>query len=291
MVVGGVTFDSLELLILLLFFFGVCIFVNIGVKMFQVGWSGYEEKVTSGAEKQLEAMYLTMPAQHVFYLSLASAFMSFFITFVVLGSWSFSLVMGLLALSVPSLTLVSLKRRRDRHFGEQLVPALGNMGNALKAGLSLNQAMDLIHREMDNPIAQEFRLVAQELRFGENLVEALQHLEKRMPNPDLSLMVTAIHISTEVGGNLAEVFEHISETIRDRQTLEAKVKALTAQGKMQGFVMCGIPIGLGAILTAMHPDMMAPLYTTGAGMVLMVVIAIMLVMGWVMINKLTRIEF
>ena len=285
------TATHVEGLILLLLFGGVCTFVFIGVKLFSVGWAGYEEGVTSVSERQLEAMYLTIPAQHVLYLSLGTAFGLFLTLFLLAGSWSFSVLMGLLGLGVPSVALSYLKRRRDRLFGEQLVPALGNMANALKAGLSLNQAIDLVHREMSNPIAQEFRLVSQELKFGERLPEALKHLEDRLPNADLPLVVTAINISTEVGGNLADIFGNIADTIRDRQTLERKVKSLTAQGKMQGFVMCGIPVGLAVILSLLYPDMMAPLYETVPGVLLMVVMFVMLSMGWYMIAKLTRIDF
>ena len=280
-----------ELIILLLLFAAISYFIHTGIKLFSKGWSGYEEKMMQGAEKNLDAMYLTIPSQHISYLALACFFITTMVFLVLSGSWVVSLMVGTVALSFPLLLLRVLKKRRDRLFGLQLVPALNNMGNALKAGLSLSQAIDLIHREMESPISQEFRLLARELHFGESMAHALSHLENRMPNQDLSLMVTAVNISSEVGGNLANVFENISTTIRERQTLEAKVKSLTAQGKMQGTVMCLIPVGLGGILTVLYPDMMRPLYETNMGYALMGVCTVMLITGWFFIVRLTRIDF
>jgi tight adherence protein B len=123
------------------------------------------------------------------------------------------------------------------------------------------------------------------------LSEALKNLEKRMPNQDLSLVVTAINISMDVGGNLSDIFDNIANTIRERQTLEAKVKSLTAQGKMQGTVMCMIPIGLLSILSTLYPEMMAPLYESNEGIFTLIFCAFMLVAGWFSIAKLTQIDF
>jgi tight adherence protein B len=282
---------EIEIIILILLFAGISYFVHTGLQLFSKGWSGYEEKVLQGAEKNLEAMYLTIPPQHLNYLSLACFFMVTIIFLLTSGSWAISLIFGAFALALPPLGIRYLKKRRDKLFGLQLVPGLNNMGNALKAGLSLSQAIDLIHHEMDNPIAQEFRVLSRELHFGESMGNALASLERRMPNQDLSLMITAINIASEVGGNLADIFENISTTIRERQTLEAKVRSLTAQGKMQGTVMCLIPIGLLTILTVLYPDMMSPLYETTMGYALLSFCAVMLITGWFFIVKVTQIEF
>lgn len=283
--------SSSELLILILFFGGVSFFAFSGIELFSKGWSSYENKFTQGAESTLDAIYLTIPPQHITYLSLACFFIISLTVFLFSGSWPAALILGAIALSIPMLVLNALKNRRNRIFGAQLVDGLNNMGNALKAGLSLVQAIDRIHQEMDGPISQEFRLLSHELHFGENMNIALENLEKRMPNQDLSLMVTAINISSEVGGNLSDVFENISETIRDRQVLEQKVKSLTAQGKMQGVVMCLIPIGLGTVLTIFYPNMMSPLYETQIGWVVINICTLMLTAGWFSINKLTKVEF
>ena len=294
----------MELLILILFFGTIVYFVHTGIELFSKGWTSYEERMSAGkglatiegkvnfsTEKTLDAMFLTLPPQLLTYLSLASFFMVTLMVSLLLSNWSLGLFLGILALALPLVSLKVLKKRRDALFGIQLVSGLNNMGNALKAGLSLPQAIDLVATEMDNPIAQEFRLLSNELKLGTPLDEGLAHLEDRMPNPDLTLAVTAINISTEVGGNLSEVFENISGTIRERQVLAAKVKALTAQGKMQGTVMCMLPVGLVGILSSLFPDMMRPLFHTTAGMVVIVISIVMLTLGWLFMVKITQVDY
>jgi tight adherence protein B len=282
---------STEILILILLFGGISYFVHTGIELFSNGWSSYENKMLDGAEQTLDSMYLTIPTQHITYLALTCFFILSITFYILSGSLVAAMLMGTAGLTLPMFLLKYLKKKRDKTFGLQLVPALSNMGNALKAGLSLTQAIDLIHSEMDGPISQEFKLLSHELHFGETLSSALNNLEKRMPNQDFSLVVTAIKISTEVGGNLSEIFSNIATTIRERQALEAKVKSLTAQGKMQGTVMCMIPIGLGTALTVLYPEMMSPLYETQIGIFTMIFCVMMLIAGWFSIAKLTEIDF
>ena len=281
----------LEFLILLLLFSAIAYICYCGVELFGKGWSSYEGRYIAGAEQTLDAMYLTIPAQHLTYLSLASFFIVTLFVSLLTTSWVLGIILGMIGLLGPTVSLKVLKSRRDKLFGIQLVSALNNMGNALKAGMSLPQAIDLVHQEMDNPIAQEFRLLAHELHFGTDMEEAFFHMEERMPNPDLSLMVTAINVAREVGGNLADIFENISGTIRERQALEAKVKALTAQGKMQGTVLCLIPVGLGTVLTLFYPGMMRPMFETNIGLLLIGFCVVMLITGWFFIVKITTIDF
>lgn len=280
-----------ELPILILLFGAIVYFAYVGFELFSKGWSSYEEKVTGGTEETLESMYLTIPTQHIVYLCFASfCTIALFVSLLFGNGWA-GLILGSAAFLLPWFGLGFLKSRRDRLFGEQLVPALGNMGNALRAGMSLPQAIELVHQEMDNPVAQEFRFLSHELKLGTDMPTALGNLEARMPNPDLSLMVTAVNISSDVGGNLSDIFENIAETIRDRQVLTAKVKSLTAQGKMQGSVMCMIPVGLGTVLTFFYPDMMAPLYETTMGWAVLGISFVMLVLGFFSIIKLTKVDF
>jgi len=283
--------NSIEILILFLLFAAIAYFVHTGIQLFSKGWSGYEQKYIQGAEQTLESMYLTIPAQNILYLSIAFFVLTSLFVSLFSGSWTFGLILGVIFFFIPFISIKLLKKRRDAAFAIQLVGGLGAMGNAIKAGLSLPQAIDVVHREMDNPIAQEFRLVAHEIHFGADIVDALGHLEERMPNPDLSLIVTAISVAREVGGNLSEIFGNISNTIRERQTLDKKVKAITAQGKMQGTALCCVPILLGGALTYMYPDMMAPMYETNIGILLIILCVIMLITGWFFIVKLTAIDF
>jgi len=279
-----------ETLILILVFTGMVFFVLVGMELFGRGWDSYEERYVRGAEKTLNAMYVTIPAEHLLYLSLASFVLVSMLFTLLTGYFFVGVVLGLCAFSFPRIAINILKHRRDLKFGLQLVDALSSMGNALKAGLSLPQSLEIIHQEMDNPIRQEFRLLTQELRFGVRMEDAFNRLQSRMPNPDLALVSTAITISQEVGGNLSEVFDNISKTIRERSRLESRIKALTAQGKLQGIILCLLPVVLGAFLSVFYPEMMRPLFETAAGWGIIVVSVLLLLIGGYFISRIIAIE-
>ncbi|MFH1023437.1 MAG: type II secretion system F family protein [Planctomycetota bacterium] len=279
-----------HLLLLVSGFLAVVLFIMVGVEIFSRGWESYEERYVQGAEKTLDSMFITLPREHIVYLSIAAFAVMTGLGTLASGYIWVGLPAGMAAFAAPPFVLRWMKNRRDAKFGLQLVDALSSIGNALKAGLSLPQALDLIAREMDNPIRQEFRLVTHELKFGIRMEEALGHLRDRMPNPDVELMGTAITISQEVGGNLAEVFENIANTIRERHRVEARIRALTAQGKLQGIILCLVPFALGGFLTAFYPGMMRPLYETGIGWALIGGVLILEAMGAFFIKKIVTID-
>jgi tight adherence protein B len=261
-----------------------------GVYLFSRGWESYEQKYMGSAAQSLDAMYLTIPPQHIAYLSLLGFVLMGAFGWFVFGVPMLGLIGGIFALPVPMLVLRLLKRRRDNLFGIQLVDALVNMGNSLKAGFSLTQALQLIEREMANPISQEFRLLNQELQLGMPLEEALGHLHDRMPSDDLDLVVTSVTISRELGGNLTEVFDNIAQTIRDRHLIEGKIRALTAQGKLQGIIMSLLPVGVGFAIHLVNPELLEPLYQTPVGWFLMSLIGVLILAGFFWIRKIVDID-
>ncbi len=271
-------------------FASVAVFAWVGLSVFARGWQSYEEKYVQDAERSLDAMYLTIPAQQILYLSFVCTVLVTLLVALAIGNLLFGLILGLLAFFVPGLTVHLLKRRRDRKFGVQLVDALAAMGNSLRAGFSLPMALELIAREMDNPMGQEMRVVVREMRLGVSLEQALTNLVERMPSEDLDLLITAITVSREVGGNLAEVFDNIAHTIRDRHRIEGKVRALTAQGRLQGFVVALLPVGIGIFLTIYNPEMMRPMFTTWQGGLLLTSIVILELLGIYTIHRLVSIK-
>jgi len=261
-----------------------------GIYLFARGWESYEEKYVKGSKGTLEAMYLTIPPQHVAYLSILCFLILFAVITAVFAQVAVGIIAGILGLPVPMIVLRRLKNRRDERFGVQLVDALMNMGNSLKAGFSLPQSFLLIEREMDNPISQEFRLLNQELQMGLPLEEGLGHLYQRMPSEDLDLLITSIVISRDLGGNLTEVFDNIAKTIRDRHIIEGKIRALTAQGKLQGIIMVLLPFVVGIAVHIVDPALMEPLYQTEAGWAVIVVLILMIVAGYFWIRKIVAID-
>jgi tight adherence protein B len=180
-------------------------------------------------------------------------------------------------------------RRREK-FNAQLPEALATMSNALRAGFSLSQAFDSIVEIGEDPISEEFRILRQQLRIGMSFDEALESLSQRVGSEDLSLVTTAILVSRKTGGNVTEIFDMISDTIRARQKIERKVKTLTAQGRMQGTIVSAMPLVLGAILTAMRPGLMIPFFCSVHGVLAVLLTVALVVTGWLIIRRIVRID-
>ncbi len=259
----------MEAVVYLLIFGATALFVWAGIQLFSKGWVSYEERYVSGASRSLEALWMTIPPQQLLYLSVAAALAAGFTGTVVAGTPYAGIPLAVLGFLSPKGYLILLKRRRDQLFDQQLVHALGSLTSSLKAGQSLPQAMNLVAREMDNPIRQEFGLVSQQMRLGVAIEDALAQLSARMASKDLDLLVTSIAIAKEVGGNLSEVLEKIAGTIRERHRIEGRIRALSAMGRMQGVVMGILPVVLVVYLAAYQPQYVAPLFEHPIGWLLL----------------------
>ena len=183
-----------------------------------------------------------------------------------------------------------LNARYVRKFDEQLTDALGTMSNALRAGFSIAQAFESVAEADLHPISDEFALLLQQMRVGMSFDDALASMEKRVSSDDLSLVVTAIDIARKTGGNLTEIFDSISNTIRGRMRVERKVRTLTAQGRLQGLVVSLMPLILCIIMTMMKPNLMIPFLTSLSGIVCLLTASVMVLVGWFIIRKIVTIK-
>ena len=183
-----------------------------------------------------------------------------------------------------------LNARYVRKFDEQLTDALGTMSNALRAGFSMAQAFESVAQADLHPISDEFALLLQQMRVGMSFDDALASMEKRIASDDLALVVTAIDIARKTGGNLTEIFDSISNTIRGRMRIERKVRTLTAQGRLQGLVVSLMPVILCVIMTMMKPNLMIPFLTSLTGIVCLLIASIMVFVGWLVIRKIVTIK-
>ncbi len=200
-------------------------------------------------------------------------------------------IITLLALfAVPPMMINSMTKRRLKKIEQQLPDALMMISGSLKAGASLSSAIDNLIRESPAPISQEFGLMLRERKLGVDLDTALSHLEQRIPLEDFSLSISAIRISREVGGNLAETLESLAETIRKKLTMEGKIESLTAQGKLQGIVMSSLPVLLVGVLMKVEPAAMGMLFTTKLGWAVLLLIIAMQLLGFLAIRKITTID-
>ncbi len=172
----------------------------------------------------------------------------------------------------------------------QMVEALTIMCNSLKVGLSMPQAMERVMKGFSGPLSKEFQLVLNKTRLGQSLEEALTEMGERIQRPDIDMLVTTINILRETGGNLAETFFVMAETLRERQKMEKKIKALTAQGMMQARIMSALPFILIGIFYVMDKPYISPLLFTPLGWACLLLITGLVVGGWFMMKKMVAIK-
>lgn len=170
------------------------------------------------------------------------------------------IVSGFVGFFVPRIYVARQTSKRLNDFEQQLPDTLGLWVNALRSGYSVMQSMEAISRDAPDPTSTEFRRVVQEISLGIDMQDAMDHLLERVESEDLDLVVTAVNIQREVGGNLAEILDVISHTIRERVKLKGEIRVLTAQGRITGYLISGLPIILALFLYAINPEYMANLF-------------------------------
>ena len=198
---------------------------------------------------------------------------------------------------LPRLWLGRRKSRRLKAFNAGLADTITLLANALRAGSSFLQSIEMVVRETQPPISTEFARVIREVNLGLPLDEALGSMSRRVRSDDLDLMNTAIAIHHQVGGNLAEILDSIAFTIRERIRIKGEIRTLTAQQRMSGYVVGFLPIALVGFLTVIAPRFMDPmfmkppeLFGLPAGLIILGVGALMMAMGFVLIRKIVDIE-
>jgi tight adherence protein B len=197
---------------------------------------------------------------------------------------------GILGFQLPPIIFHSLYEKRCTLFVEQMVDALTIMANGVKSGANPAQSMQRVVEIMGNPISAEFGQVLTQTQFGQSFEEALNDLAVRIPRPDVQMFVVAINILKETGGNMSETFETIVTTIRERQKLEKKISAMTAQGVMQGAIVTCIPFILLAVFYFLDPSHIQPMFTTTMGLVMLAGMLVLQIIGGVMIKKIVTIK-
>ncbi len=283
--------DGLLPLVYLLSFLGVSVFVLSGWLLFSAGWESYEEKYLEGAERSVEDLFLTIPPQQLLWLSILGAFTGFALGFFLSDGLILGAVFAVPGFFSPRGALALKRRARAAKFVEQLTEAMVTVTNALRSGFSLPKAFQLVSSDMPKPICQEFGILVQELRLGMEIDEGFESMLERMPCTDLELVATSISISNSIGGNLADVFDAIAETIRERRRIEGRIDSLTAQGKAQGTIVALLPIVVGGAIYWIDPELMEPMFTRPwPGWVILGVIVVFECLGFFFIRKITSIE-
>jgi tight adherence protein B len=201
-----------------------------------------------------------------------------------------AIFLGIIGWKLPT---IYLNRKKEARVGEstiQLPQALEIMANSMKSGFSFLQAMQLVSKEMPDPIGIEFQRTIKEINLGISADAAFKNLLQRLPNKDLEIVVTAVLIQRSTGGNLAQILETIHETISERVRMKDELKALTSQGRMSALVITLLPVFLGLILNLLNPDYFRPMLTHPLGWVLLGGGVVSGILGWIFIKKVVTIE-
>ncbi|MDD4334522.1 MAG: type II secretion system F family protein [Desulfotomaculaceae bacterium] len=246
-------------------------------------------KVTAGVDAELARADIPLKGEEYLGLMLLSALGGgLFFTLI-----SGKIAIGLLALVtcgyLPYFGLHMAKAKRFNKFNGQIGDALVIMANSLRSGFSFLQAMDMVRKEIPDPIAKEFGVALQEMNWGTPTEAALQNMSSRVGSEDLELVVTAVLIQRQVGGNLAEVLDNIANTIRERVRIKGEIKTLTAQGRMSGLIIGLLPIFLTAAIYMLSPEYIGVLFSSKTGLLMISFAVLFQILGMAIIRKIIQI--
>jgi len=192
---------------------------------------------------------------------------------------------------VPVLFLKMRVNMRLKSFSRAFPDAIDMMIGALRAGHAFSKALQLVAMEAPEPVGSEFRKTFEEHNLGRPIKECLIHLSERIPSADLKLFVTAVMLQRETGGNLTEILEKISYTIRERFKLTGQIQVYTAQGRLSAWVLSSLPIMFLLIISAINPSYLQPLFTEQAGRYMLLTGAVLQIIGVITVRKIVRLNF
>lgn len=264
-------------------------FAFLALDVLQSAFEQYKLRYVTKSMNDLSDMFLFIEPGQIVLLNIA-AFIIFAAIGYYLGGPFFASLAAVAGFFAPVGAVRYYRIRRIKLFNTQLTEGLQQMSNALRAGLTFQQAMDQVGRESPPPLRQEFGLWTKEVKLGVPVEEALVNMAGRVGSEDLELVATSTNIARQLGGNMAEMFETIAATIRERFRLEGKINSLTSQGKMQGWVVSSLPLFLGLFLQWYRPDLMDPMFENAYGYILISAIILLEAIGFLLIRKIVAID-
>ncbi|HEX2954505.1 MAG TPA: type II secretion system F family protein [Bacillota bacterium] len=239
---------------------------------------------------QLEKAELPLKGYEFFFIELAIA-TGFSLICLVVKPHPVSVMMAaLVGAGLPVLWLRKKQQKRLLQFNDQISDALVLISNSLKAGYGFFQAMEMVARESMPPIKSEFARVLKEVNLGMTTEEALSKMVERVPSPDWDLVVTAMLIQRQIGGNLSEILDNITSTIRERIRIKREVKTLTAQGRLSGLIIGMLPVALALFILLINPDYVLKLVNDPRGLFMLGYAAVAEVLAIIAIRKIIRVD-
>jgi len=248
-----------------------------------------DRRFISRVQRDLARADLRLRAAEYYYIRIGLALGLAAILFVLRDPLS-AVVGAILGYFVPRIWVGRRIGGRLNAFNKQLPDTITLLSNSLRAGSSFLQSVELVSRESPAPMGPEMGRVVREVNLGLGMEEALANMVRRIKSDDLDLMVTAIGVQQQVGGNLAEILDTIAFTIRERVRIKGEIRTLTAQGRYSGYLVAFLPIGIMITLNFINPEFMQPLFTETIGRVLLIIGAVMMAIGFYAIRKITDIK-
>lgn len=248
--------------------------------------SNYYARIKS---KLLQA-YIKMKPIEFIEVSLLSGLALASMLYLISSNGLLTLLGFLTGYRVPEMVIETIRKRRAMQLNDQLPQALSLIANGLRAGFSFSQAMAVVGREMEAPIADEFSKVLRDNSYGKTMEEALLDLGKRTDDEDMEIFITTLIIHLQVGGDLSEILDIISETIRERVKLKGDIRTLISQSKMSAWVIGILPVAIGVALFALNPAYMGTMLDNTMGLIMLGVAGGMILMGAFILTKIVKVK-
>ena len=256
----------------------------------QSAWVRYSQKFTETAEGNLQSLFLFADAKKLFTAYILTVLLVPLLLFMMGQSLPVAVVAFILLIASPRIVFNRLAEQRRKKINNALPDGLSQIAGAMRAGSTFTTAIQSMVEENKGPLGQEFSLLLREQRLGARLEEALDNLGERVQSEEMDLVISAALISQDVGGNLSEIFASLSNTIRRKLEMEGKIKALTAQGVLQGRVVTLLPFSILFVLYFIEPVAIRPIFSSVLGWIFLAVIIFLQIVGGYLIGKIVRIE-
>ena len=279
-----------KILLFLVVFAGVFYFVNLLYPFFEVLMDRWQRKRIDKITPKLDRMFLDIPLNKLLLIDVLSPLVSGLLGFFISHNIWVAAGTAVAGLAVPILIIKRLEAMRRQKFASQLVDGLMILSSSLKAGLSLLQSFEELAQEMPNPISQEFGLVIRQMQMGVSLEEAITNLKRRMRLDALDMVITAMLVARETGGDLTQTFSRVIYTIQERNKLIGRVQALCVQANMQGIIMSLLPILFGIFVYKVNPGFFDVFFKDSFGKGLMLYAIISEILGIIIIRKLSKVD-
>lgn len=249
-----------------------------------------QKKKFDQAAKQLDTMFVDVKKEKLYPLLSLPPFILGIVGLIIFNS-PWGALVGLAVGSIlPAFIIKKMETMRKLKFHKQLLDCLMILANCLKSGLTLLQAFEVVVEEMPPPISQEFKLLLNENKLGINMETSLDRLSKRMGGEELNMMITAILVSRETGGDLSKIFDRVVGNIRQKSKIARQVETLTVQARWQGMILMALPIIFTFVVTQMNPDFFDIMLKSDTGRALLIYAVFSQVIGMLLIKRLSKVE-